>query len=325
MPVDLKLLVGKLNQASREALESAVGVAVARGHESVGIHHFLRKLLLQTNSDIAHVCRDFDISPERGSRLLMIEMDKFKTGNRQAPKLEPELFNLLTQAWLVASLDYAAAAIRTGHILLAFQDLAADLPPVFRHLDWNRLRDRFDAITEHSSEAALVAPEPIEPSETGETTNFLHPKVFLSYRRVDSALFVDALFNRLLVVGCHVFRDVHTLRPGVLFRDAIGDTIPACDVVIAVIGSRWNDVSVVNGARRLDNAADFVRLELETAIAASVKVIPCVIGKAQMPDVATLPDSLKSLVERNAVMLSARRFQQDSEALVAEVQRSVVR
>ena len=46
-------------------------------------------------------------------------MDGFKTGNSRNPSLSPRIPEMLQEAWLLASIDYLARSIRSGHILLA--------------------------------------------------------------------------------------------------------------------------------------------------------------------------------------------------------------
>ena len=62
------------------------------------------------------------------------------------------------------------------------------------------------------------------------------------------------------------------------------------------------------GARnRLDNAADPVRVEIETALRKGVPLIPVLVFGAAMPGVGELPESLADLAYRNAMQIDAGR------------------
>ncbi len=94
------------------------------------------------------------------------------------------------------------------------------------------------------------------------------PKIFISYRRDDSAAHAGRLYDRLeyhFGQG-QVFMDVDAIKPGVNFIETVQQAISECDGLVAVIGSDWLQVTDASGARRLDDPADFVRLEIATAL-----------------------------------------------------------
>ena len=53
MSVNLRALIGKLNDTTRSALEAAAGLCLSRTHYDVEIEHFLMKLLDATDGDFA--------------------------------------------------------------------------------------------------------------------------------------------------------------------------------------------------------------------------------------------------------------------------------
>lgn len=70
--------------------------------------------------------------------------------------------------------------------------------------------------------------------------------------------------------------------------------------VLAVIGPNWLHAAADQGRRRLNNLSDRVRLELKESLRRpNVLVVPLLVGYAQMPRVAELPESLQDLVCRN--------------------------
>jgi hypothetical protein len=59
----------------------------------------------------------------------------------------------------------------------------------------------------------------------------------------------------------------------------------------------------LTSTRRIDDATDFVRLEIVGALQRGIPVIPVLVDKTPMPMQDTLPNDLKPLVFRNALML----------------------
>ena len=116
---NLKSLLGKLNETSRRTLESAAGLCLSRTNYEVDIEHWLSKLLDVSNADIRRINDHFGVNASRLSRELTTAIDRFKTGNARTPAFSPRLPKLISEAWLVASVDFGAPVIRSGHLLLA--------------------------------------------------------------------------------------------------------------------------------------------------------------------------------------------------------------
>ena len=66
-------------------------------------------------------------------------------------------------------------------------------------------------------------------------------KVFISYRRNDSAVFTGRLYDRLAgYYGTNaVFLDIDSIRSASDFREVIQEQIRACGIVLAIIGRHW--------------------------------------------------------------------------------------
>jgi hypothetical protein len=132
------------------------------------------------------------------------------------------------------------------------------------------------------------------------------PKIFISYRREDSEAVTGRIDDRLVphFGRGRVFLDVDTIPFGVDFRKHLDQAVGRCDVLLAVIGEQWLNARYPDGPkrgqRRLDDPADFVRLEIQSALARGIPVIPVLVGKATMPREEDLPDGLKPLVYRHA-------------------------
>ena len=117
--IDLKSLVGKLNEPTRNALEGAAGLCLARTHYNIEIEHWLLKLLEIPDSDISAVLKKFDIDPGKLSHDLNRELDKVKSGNTRAPALSPTVVDVAKNAWLLASVDYGQGVATSAHLLTA--------------------------------------------------------------------------------------------------------------------------------------------------------------------------------------------------------------
>ena len=149
--------------------------------------------------------------------------------------------------------------------------------------------------------------------------------IFISYRRDDTEGEAGRLFDDL--VGSFdedsVFMDVAGINPGMDFRKAIDDNVASCGVLLAMIGPTWCSMKNSAGARRLDDPNDFVRLEIASALARNIAVIPVLVHDAKMPRPEELPDNLKDLAFRNSVEITHARWNSDVKLLTQALTRYV--
>lgn len=142
-------------------------------------------------------------------------------------------------------------------------------------------------------------------------------RVFISYRRDETAYPAGWLYDRLVEhFDGEVFKDIDSIELGDDWVDAITAAVASCDVMLALIGDEWLTITDDTGQRRLDDPADFVRLEVETALRRDVRVIPILVDGAQMPRAAELPPGMAPLVRRQAMELSPARFDFDTGRLL---------
>jgi TPR repeat protein len=144
------------------------------------------------------------------------------------------------------------------------------------------------------------------------------PKIAISYRRSDSQDITGRIFDRLRqhFGKDAVFRDIDNIRPGIDFRVQISEALQTTDVLLVVVGPKW--FGRAKGAdSRIDNKADPVRIEVETALQRDIPVIPVLVGSTKMPTTDQLPDGLKDFAYRHAVTVDGGRdFDHHLEGLI---------
>lgn len=148
-------------------------------------------------------------------------------------------------------------------------------------------------------------------------------KVFISYRREDSAGHAGWLFDE---ISRHfgdritIFMDIDSIAPGEDFVGVIENAVGACDILVAVIGRNWLTITNENGERRLDKPEDFVRVEIATALNRNVRVIPVLVQGVTMPRPEQLPEALVKLTRRHAIELSDARRKYDVDRLIKAIE-----
>jgi hypothetical protein len=116
-------------------------------------------------------------------------------------------------------------------------------------------------------------------------------KIFVSYRREDSAdvtgRFCDRLKERFGAQS--VFIDVDGIQIGTDFRTVLQHAIEESSVVLVMVGRQWLGATDAQG-RRLDDPRDFVRIEVEAALARNAPVAPVLMQNAIMPADSDMPE-----------------------------------
>jgi type VI secretion system protein VasG len=166
MSINLKTLIGKLDDTCRAAATRAAGLCVSLGQYEVDIEHLFLALLEQPACDVAVIARRSGVSLERLETDLHAEVAGFRSGNTRTPVFSERLPKLFEHAWLIASLDLRAgqqASIRSGHLLQALlsspelSQLAHRVSPLFAEFDVDRIKHHFDDLTAGSDEAPAIA------------------------------------------------------------------------------------------------------------------------------------------------------------------------
>jgi formylglycine-generating enzyme required for sulfatase activity len=151
-------------------------------------------------------------------------------------------------------------------------------------------------------------------------------KIFINYRRDDSAPHALNVAQYLEnTFGKHnIFIDIDRLRAGLKFRTVLEDKLAQCKVMLAIIGPNWVDARD-GGSRRIDNPEDWVRVEIERALARDIPVIPVLVAGATLPSKSDLPPSLQPLLKHQGATLTTNGFRYEMAGLARDVADLTVR
>jgi TIR domain-containing protein len=153
---------------------------------------------------------------------------------------------------------------------------------------------------------------------TTEPGSMRAPKVFITYRREETAAYAGRLYDAMVsrFGEGNVFMDVD-MAPGVDFVERITEAVAASHVLIVIMGPSWATVEDEHGKARLADPEDFVRLEVETALRRpNVTPIPVLVSGARMPKREDLPPEIQAITRRNALELSDQRWGYDIGRLI---------
>ena len=153
---------------------------------------------------------------------------------------------------------------------------------------------------------------------SGRRANIAISRIFISYRREDSAPHAGRLNDRLcLTFGAdRVFMDIDDIPLGQDFAAALRENVRLADVVLVIIGPKWLAAAGEDGRRRLDDERDFVRFEVADALRQDKRVIPILVNDTPLPKAAELPDDLQPLLVCQALHLADARFNRDAADLI---------
>src|SRR6267154_675258 len=171
MGLNLKALIGKLNEPARLALEGAAGLCLSRTNYDIEVEHFLTKLLDSASGDFAAIVKHFEIDKSRLTGELARSLDKLKSGNARTPAISPTVLKMLTNAWTIGSIDFNAGQVRTGFTIIALVTddeltrLVNDVSREFQKINADALRKDLLGIVALSSETTTTAAAGAAPGD----------------------------------------------------------------------------------------------------------------------------------------------------------------
>jgi hypothetical protein len=145
--------------------------------------------------------------------------------------------------------------------------------------------------------------------------------IFISYRRQDSSGHTGRLRDNLRArFGKLVFQDVDGIADGEVFESVLDKALKDCEVALVVIGPAWLTSTDAQGKRRLDDPQDWVRVETRLLLQRGIRVIPVLVGGAQMPQAADLPEDMRPLAKRQCRELRDTAWDADVAALTQRLE-----
>lgn len=144
------------------------------------------------------------------------------------------------------------------------------------------------------------------------------PTIFLSYRWDDSGGWTRAIYDRLASAygPDGVFYDNASMGPGSDIDEAIRDALPACEVVVPVIGRRWL-ASLQARAEAVEE--DRLLWEVQTAIDQGKHIVPALVDGGAMPRESELPEGIRSLQRNVAIEITPAWLDRDIDTLLGVV------
>jgi hypothetical protein len=135
-------------------------------------------------------------------------------------------------------------------------------------------------------------------------------RIFVSYRRQDSRHFARVLKTRIesRFGNDSVFLDLDAIPIGVDFQTHVEAAIGQCQAMLLVIGDKWLATDGT-GKNRLFAPHDTVRMEIATALARKVPIVPVLVDDATMPTLDDLPDEIRNVTSLNAATVRDADFE----------------
>ncbi|WP_095163071.1 type VI secretion system ATPase TssH [Pseudomonas sp. Irchel 3F5] len=112
-------LLRRLNPYCAQALTAAASLCQTRAHGQITVEHWLLKLLGQGQGDLILIARRYEWDVETLWNGLLKHLDTLPRSVHSKPQLSAKLQQLMTNAWLHASLNDDSECLRSTHLLSA--------------------------------------------------------------------------------------------------------------------------------------------------------------------------------------------------------------
>ena len=203
-------LFGRLNPTALRSIESATAFCRMRGNPYVELVHWLQLLLQDPQNDIALIRAHFGVSETKLADDLVRAMDMLPRGATAISDFAPQIEEAIAKAWLIASLQFGEAQVRTGHLLLAMlttpvlRNALFAISTAFRAIAAERLEHAFDAIvavsSEHGAPTSADGPAQPMPVVAGEALERFSIDLTAKARRgeIDAVIGRDAEIRQMI-------------------------------------------------------------------------------------------------------------------------------
>ncbi|ALH95831.1 ATPase [Acinetobacter equi] len=159
---NLKVLVKKLSNTTRTALEKSANSCISNQNYEIEIEHFFLEILNKnTKNDFTILLGKYKISKDALIDDLSETISQLQKGNARTPIFSKSIVRLLEQAWLLASAD-KNPVIRSGHLLVALltapdlYQIAVRASSLFELFPIDTMKHKFLEICENSEEAETL-------------------------------------------------------------------------------------------------------------------------------------------------------------------------
>ncbi len=147
------------------------------------------------------------------------------------------------------------------------------------------------------------------------------PSIFINYRIADTLPVAEPLAVELQqIFGDEaVFIDRRSLEAGDTWDTRIEHAVQNARIVLVLIGKKWLTAQNKKlGIRRLDEENDWVRREIEIALAGAGRVLPVLIDGAERPPREAFPNlpGLMDLTRRQTIDFNTQKWEEDIYRLV---------
>ncbi|HEN3605781.1 TPA: type VI secretion system ATPase TssH [Yersinia enterocolitica] len=173
-------LLRRLNPYCAQALAGAATLCQTRAHAEITVEHWLLKLLEQGEGDITVIARRYEWDMDSLWQGLLAHLDTLPRTVQGKPQLSAALQQLIKSAWLDASLQEDADAVRSVHLLSTLINspslLAADAAWPLLSLSTTQLHRLLPLLDSQSDErpevqqAAALADSPVNLTDEAATT-----------------------------------------------------------------------------------------------------------------------------------------------------------
>ncbi|WP_145495210.1 type VI secretion system ATPase TssH [Yersinia bercovieri] len=173
-------LLRRLNPYCAQALAGAATLCQTRAHAEITVEHWLLKLLEQGEGDITVIARRYEWDMDSLWQGLLAHLETLPRTVQGKPQLSAALQQLIKSAWLDASLQEDADAVRSVHLLSALINspslLAADAAWPLLSLSTTQLQRLLPLLDSQSDErpevqqAAALADSPVNLTDEAATT-----------------------------------------------------------------------------------------------------------------------------------------------------------
>ncbi|MDR3160110.1 MAG: type VI secretion system ATPase TssH [Spirochaetaceae bacterium] len=155
-------IFSKLDGEAYKAVESAVVLCKTRGNPYIELVHWINQILMSEKTDWHAAFGFFSIDAGRVSADLIRAMDALPRGASSIADFSSNIEVAVKEAWMIASLQFNEAAIRTGHILAAIKTspqlalILHDISQEFLKINGDLLLENFAGIVKESVEASVT-------------------------------------------------------------------------------------------------------------------------------------------------------------------------